>query len=65
MIVSKLRKVSCLLLMSFLPMGCSQETPPTAPSASSVTDSGKTEPPKSVKKGGRTVQPGGAGTAAQ
>jgi hypothetical protein len=61
----KIRKISYLLLLTFLPMGCGKaDVPPTAPLASEVKDTGtKFEPPKAVKKGRRIVQPGGAGTA--
>ncbi len=60
----KLKRVCYALVLAFLPIGCNNSAPPTAPAAASVKDSGPApEPPKAVKRGMRTVHPGGAGTA--
>jgi len=59
----KLRKVCYLLVLTVLPAGCGDPSAPTAPPAPAVKDSGPPpEPPKAVKKGRRTVHPGGATT---
>jgi len=63
----KLRTLSYLLVLPFLPMGCSQDSgPPTAPvgPAAAAGDTGKPAvPPAPVTKGRRAIHPGGGSTA--
>ena len=66
----KLRRLSYVLLLTFLPLSTGCDDPgapraPSAPSASAAGDAGKVTPPPAVKKGRRTVTPGGQGTAEQ
>jgi hypothetical protein len=67
--MSKMQTVRAFLFtavvpLAGLPLGCGHPADaPTAPSASAVTDTGKSTPPQAVKKGRRIVNPGGAVTA--
>jgi hypothetical protein len=63
-----MRKLSCVLLLASLPLGCGSPDVPTAPTASSASadkDGGQFAPPKAVKQGRKLVTPGGAGAAEQ
>jgi hypothetical protein len=61
-----LRRLSYVLLLSFVPMGCTEQSaPPVAPKVDgpAATSFGTTpETPKPVVKGKRQIHPGGSGT---
>ncbi len=63
-----MRKLGCFLLLAFLPAACTDSgapSAPVAPSTPAAEAADKTKLPPLVKKGRKTVTPGGQGTTEQ